>query len=152
MLTRSSFTTLSLLAALTILASSCSDAAGPRPEMVAVSGTYFAHPGDGSAGFPTRVGTFTITENGVTTDLLDAGALIGVTLDPIGVTDGRLLVPNEIDARLNGTWTLEGEIVRLSHDADTFLRDMELRARNGRLEGEAVFDGVTVRVVLGRSG
>ena len=152
MLTRPSLAPLSLLAALTLFTSSCSDSSGPQRDMIAISGTYFAHPGDGSAGFPTRVGTFTITENGVTTDLLATGALIGVILDASGTTDGRLLIPDEIDTRLPGLWTLQGNVVRLSHEADTFLRDMEFRARDGRLEGEAVFDGVTVRVVLERSG
>lgn len=151
MLTRPSFATFGLLVVLTLVTTSCSDPVGPSPEVIAASGNYFAHPGGGAAPLDTRLGTFTVTENGVTTDMLEAGASIGVILDRNGVTDGRLLIPGEIDARLYGSWTLEDGVVRFSHEADTFVRDMEFRAENGRLVGEAVFDGVTIRVTLERT-
>jgi hypothetical protein len=146
MLGRSSLRMLAVVTAVGVSTASCSDATGPRVEVVA--GTYWA--GAPSSTSNATVGTFTTTENGVTTNMLDAGAWIGLVLSETGQTIGRLFVPGEIDGDLAGSWTLQGDVVRLSHEADTFLRDMEYRVRDDRLEAERVFDGVTVRVVLQR--
>ena len=40
--------------------------------------------------------------------------------------------------------------MKLSHGADTFLRDMPLTVNDNRLEGERTFGNVRVRVVLAR--
>jgi hypothetical protein len=149
-LRRTSYRSLAAAAALSAALVSCSNPIGPRADMLAVEGNYFTNlPGTADV-----AGAFSVTENGVTTDMLGRGAFIGLILQAlpggVGTTDGRLLIPGEIDIRLPGTWTLDGGVVRLSHEADTFLRDMELRVTDDRLEGEWVSDGVAVRVVLQR--
>lgn len=54
-----------------------------------------------------------------------------------------------------GSWEREGSFegslragVRLSHQADTFLRDMPLLARPDTLTAERSFTGATVSIVL----
>lgn len=147
---RRSYRSLAGAAALGAALMSCSDATGLRADMLAVEGNYFTN----LPGATDRAGVFTVTENGATTDMLERGAFIGLILRAlpggVGTTDGRLLIPGEIDVRLPGTWTLDDGVVRLSHEADTFLRDMELQVIDDRLEGEWVSDGVSVRVVLER--
>lgn len=69
---------------------------------------------------------------------------------------GRLFVPGadedggNIDENLVETWTLSGNVVRLQHEADTFIRDMPFEFGNDRLTGEQTFSGTTIRVVLTR--
>jgi hypothetical protein len=100
--------------------------------------------------------TFTVTEGGVTEDLLAAGASITVTLSSDGSTSGQLFVPggnedgSDFDADLSGTWTLDGSQVSLDHVADTFIRDMSFTADQDRLTGQATFGSATLHVVLPR--
>jgi hypothetical protein len=79
-----------------------------------------------------------------------------------GTTAGRIFIPNfnedgereqgvNLDMDLAGTWSANGDIVTLDHEADTFLRDMLFHVRSGGLEAEEVFSEVTVRLVLDRT-
>ena len=129
------------------LTAACSESAGPRDEFVwtmeNVAGYYIAT-------------TFTREEGGVTTDQISPGASIEVLLVATGITSGRLFVPgggedgSDFDANLVGTWQLSRDSVTLSHDADTFLRDMTLAVGDTHLTGVETFGGVTIRVVLAR--
>lgn len=101
--------------------------------------------------------TLTVTVDGSTTDALAEGASLSVTLQSDGSTAGTFVVPGTLSESgqeetydLAGTWSLSGQTVTFDHPADTFLRDMTLRAGDGRLEGEETFGSETVRVVLER--
>lgn len=134
---------LSVLAGVFLVSAACGESStGPSPADVA--GSYEAT-------------TLTVTDGGSTIDALADGASITVTLDGDGTTAGTFVVPASMSESgeeevldLQGTWTLEGRNVSLDHGADTFLRDMTLRAGDGRLEGEETFGSETVRVVLER--
>ena len=137
----------------------CSDASAPDPiSREQVSGSYVTTvPTSGGSAFGSL--TFSTTENGITVDQAARGAEIRLVLAADGTTSGSLVVPDvEIEedqretfvADLAGTWRVEGNVVRLSHDADTFLRDMPLTVKENRLEGDRTFGGVRVRVVLAR--
>jgi hypothetical protein len=107
------------------------------PEMQAASGNYVA----------TQLVT---TEGGTATDQLAAGATITLTLSPNGTTSGRFIVPGELDASLAGSWTITGTTVRLSHSADTFLRNTDFQVQGNTLVGDENFGGTRVQVTLTR--
>lgn len=95
-----------------------------------------------------------VTQNGVQTNLIDEGATVTVTLNENGITSGSLFLPGgnedgtDLTADLAGTWEYDGAMVRLSHTADTFLRDIDFTPISNRLVGQDVFSGVTVSVTL----
>jgi hypothetical protein len=62
--------------------------------------------------------------------------VIKLTLNANGTTSGQFVVPGEATASLNGNWTLDGTTVRLSHSADTFLRDTDFQLLGTALVGE----------------
>ena len=145
--------------AFTVLA--CSDANGPTDGLTkeGLSATYIATvPASGSAAFGTLV--LSTTENGVSVDHAARGAEIRLALASDGTTSGSLHIPNvtlddseepvTFDANLAGAWSLTGNTITLSHDADTFLRDMPLTVKGDRLEGDRTFGGVRVRLSLVR--
>jgi hypothetical protein len=145
------------LIALSLLAA-CTETAGPSPA-ARVAGSYVAAP----AGSASALGAarFITTQDGRTIDRLVQGAEIALTLHPDGTTSGRLRLPlldgdgepgdgAAMDEDLAGTWQLDGDVLRLRHDADTFLRDLPLTVHADRLEGSRTFDGVTVHVALAR--
>jgi len=127
------------VAAATVVA--CSDAFSPTVQNV--SGFYFAD-------------TFTTDSAGVSKDWVAVGATFGVVLNPDGSMHGRLMLPGvppdtaTFTADLTGTWTLTGDTVRFTQDADTFVRDMDWVVTKGHLAGEETFSGVTIRAVLGK--
>lgn len=142
----------SVLAGMFLLASACDGSStGPSPadttegpSRADVAGSYEAT-------------TLSVTEGGTTTDALDEGASIAVTLDGDGTTSGTFVVPGSMSESgeeevldLEGSWTLQGRNVTLDHEADTFLRDMTFEVGDGRLEGEETFGSETVHVVLER--
>lgn len=92
-----------------------------------------------------------------TTDLLALGSTVAITLAVGGTTSGRLFVPggaddgSDVDADLSGTWALAGSTVTFNQAADTFIRDVEFTAGRNQLNGEGVFSGATVRLVLGKA-
>ncbi|MBX6365003.1 MAG: hypothetical protein IRZ00_14130 [Gemmatimonadetes bacterium] len=135
-----------LLATLALAACGDDSPAGP-PTQESVAGVYQASAGHAGA-------VFEITALGQTTDVLAAGATIRLELKADGSTAGRLFVPggdedgSDLDADLTGTWTLQGDTVRLSHAADTFLRDIPLVVSRNQLTADQSFGGVRVRVSL----
>lgn len=121
----------------------------PEPEQALV-GTYTAEGTFGAV-------VFTTQEPGgsETVDWLARGASIRLVLNADMTTTGRLFVPGadedggDIDEDLVGTWSLHGGVVRLSHEADTFLRDLDLTVDGNRLVGEHTWSR-TVHVELVR--
>jgi hypothetical protein len=127
------------LLAAAALALACGDSTAPT--MASVAGTYQAT-------------TFTVLQNGATTDLLANGSSLALTLAADGTTAGRVFVPGggeagaDFDEDLTGTWVLQDSTVTLDHPADTFLRDMTFTVGDRRLSGEATFSGTTITVVM----
>lgn len=97
---------------------------------------------------------FTVTEGTETTDLLDDGATFSIELATDGATTGQLFIPGgaedggDIDASMEGEWSLSGTTVTFTQGADTFVRDMDFTASENELRGDEVFGDVTVTVVL----
>jgi hypothetical protein len=147
---------LSLLCA-AVLAIGCGDSTSPTFS----PGTYVASAT--SASSTQGALSFTTTEDGLTTDWLAEGASITISLHANGTTTGRLFIPGlgseenpddgaDFDADLAGTWSQTGDIIHLSHSADTFLRDMPFEVSSGTLVGDRTFGSVRVRVTLVRVG
>ncbi len=147
------------LAALT----ACADSTAPITAS-SLAGSYLA-----SSQVPTGSGatigalTFTTTQDGVVTDWLAKGAEIEIDLSANGTTSGRLFIPNlnddgeeqagvNFDESLAGTWKLEGDQLTLSHEADTFIRDMTFTVTDGVISGTHTFGGVAIHVTLARVG
>lgn len=132
-----------IAASLTLSLAACGDDAF-SPTVENVSGSYTAQ-------------TFTATSGAGTLDLLALGAMISVTLDDDGTTTGELFVPGggeggeDLEADLEGTWTLTASTVTFNQDADTFLRDVEFTAEEDRLTAEGDFSGQALRLVLART-
>lgn len=136
-----------VIALLLVTATACGDSTGPEQlTMASVAGVYHANPDNGE---------ITTSQGATTTDWIAAGGSIYLELHADGGTTGQIFIPGagedgDLQADLEGSWSLRGSTVELSHDADTFLRDMSLQVRGDRLEGSAVFDAVAVTVVLAR--
>ena len=119
-------------------------------------GSSFSPSVDNVAGSYTAL-SFTITSGAGTTDLLAIGSTVTVTLAPDGTTTGRLFVPGggengaDLDVDLTGTWTLSGSTVTFNQGADSFLSGATFTATQNRLTSEGVFQGSTIRLVLGKS-
>lgn len=134
-----------------LMAAGCGDDGQSLDAQLArVAGTYSAEGAFGAVVFTTSRpdGTETV-------DWLARGASIRLSLHEDMTTSGRLYIPGgdedggDMDEDLTGTWTLQGDRVSLDHEADTFLRDMDLYFDGERLEGEETWS-VTVRVELVR--
>lgn len=129
----------SLLSAILLLPACGEDAFAPTVDNV--SGSYEAS-------------DLTATQGEFTTNLLDLGATLRLTLNPDGTTEGRFLGPGldegggDLDLDLAGTWTLEGNTVTFDQQSDSFLRSVPFVAERDRLTGEGTFIGTTIRVVL----
>lgn len=142
--------TSTVLAAMLLTAGCGDQGQGPDPQVALVAGTYSAEGSFGAVVFTTRRADGTDT-----TDWLAEGASIRLNLHEDMTTSGRLYIPggdedgSDMDEDLTGTWTLQGNRVSLDHEADTFLRDMDLFFDGERLEGEETWS-VTVRVELMR--
>ncbi|HEU4629338.1 MAG TPA: hypothetical protein VFS08_06310 [Gemmatimonadaceae bacterium] len=114
------------------------------PTVDAVAGSY-------------RATTLTATVGGLTTNLLQLGSSLELTLAPDGTATGHLFVPQadeggrDLDESMTGTWTLRDGVVYLSQPADTFIRDLPLRVDGDLLRGEATYDGARVVAVLERT-
>lgn len=135
------------LLVLTVCLAGCSDD-GPTETsltMSLVAGNYAAE-GD--------YGVYTTTVDGQTVDQLALGLSLTLTLTEDGRTSGRFFMPegdedgSDYEADLTGTWTLTGNIVDFSHQADTFIRDMSFHVEGGRLTGDEMFGDTRVRIVL----
>lgn len=96
----------------------------------------------------------TTTDDQQTTDWLEAGASVELSLASDGRTAGRIFVPgaeedgSDWEADLAGTWSLTGNTVRFQHPADTFIRDMPFEVVGSTLVGDRTFGGTRVRMVL----
>ena len=116
----------------------CNDALSPE----ALAGTYVAT-------------TFTFS-GPVTGDVLSAGGSFTITLNADGTADGSLFVPASLaggvalNTNLVGTYTLVGETITFTHEADTFVRDATWTVDGSELHGTGTFSGVTITVVLSR--
>ena len=114
------------------------------PTMETVAGSYTAS-------------SLTLSSSVGTTDLLALGSTVAIALALDGTTSGRLFVPggaddgSDLDVDLNGTWTLSGSTVTFNQAGDTFIRDVEFTAKPNQLNGEGVFSGATIRLVLGKA-
>lgn len=128
----------------------CGEGIDADPTMTLVAGDYVASDGMGG------LSLVTTGVNGDTIDWLASGASIELALDLDGTTSGRMFVPNgdedggDFDADLVGTWSIQGSVVRLEHDADTFLRDIHLDYEDGVLRGSFTGDEPFVHVTLVR--
>lgn len=139
------------MALATLLTAACmgGETTAPSPEMALV-GIYSAEGAYGAVVFTTETpgGTDSV-------DWLAKGASIRLVLNADMTTAGRLFVPgadeegSDMDLDLTGTWELAGDQVMLSHEADTFLRDLPLTVRGERLVGERTWS-LTVHVELVR--
>ncbi len=101
-----------------------------------------ASPGSGAAGAYTAT-SFTLNQGGPEEDLLAQGSAITLNLLTDGTTTGHMFVPGaltsdgtDFDEDLDGTWTRAGDVVRLEHSADTFLRDIDLVVSGNTLMGQ----------------
>lgn len=119
----------------------CGDDDSFSPTVETVAGSYTAT-------------TFTLESPVGTVDLLTLGATVSVTLAEDGTTTGTLFVPggnedgSDLDASLEGTWTLSGSTVSFSQSEDTFIRDVDFAASPNRLTGEGSFDDGILLLVL----
>lgn len=102
--------------------------------------------------------TFTVTEDGSTTDVLAEGGSLEITLAADGTSSGTFVIPasftesgEEEQASMAGTWSVSAGTVTFDQPADTFVRDMAFSVVSGRLEGEETFGDETLRVVLTRT-
>jgi hypothetical protein len=95
--------------------------------------------------------TFTSTTNGTVTNHLQNGGMVTLTLTAAGTTTGQILIPNETNDNLVGTWEiLDDDEIDLDHDADTFIRDMELHIVGNTLVGDRTFGDTRIQIVLTR--
>lgn len=139
-------TALALIMALVAVACSDDPVRPDPPTMTKVAGTYVASE---------KTGKLTlISEDDEEIDLLAEGAEIKIELDKDGTASGRIFVPavgddeEELEVDLDGSWTLKGDTVRLSHDTETFLHELSLRVKNGKLEGSGKFLGAAIEILL----
>jgi hypothetical protein len=92
------------------------------------------------------------TTNGVTTNLLAAGASITLVLNADGTTTGRLFIPASftpaVDETLNGTWEFTNGDVDLTSSNDTVLRDLVFAVSGNALVADQTFDATRIQVVL----
>jgi len=121
--------------------------------------------GDSTSPGVTEVGNYTAIAfftappgSGSHRDELLAGGTFILSLNSNGTTSGHLHVAANgttpvVDADMAGTWSLNGDVVRFTQAADTFVRNIAFTVqRAGRnvvgLFGDEVFSGTRVTVTL----
>lgn len=137
-----------------------------RTVVLAITGSILACSGDQTQPSAQFAGTyhasatayeasvFTVTQNGVTTDLLAQGAVLDMTLTDDGHTSGHMFVEGgdeggaDLDVDLAGTWTATDGTVRFDQQADTFIRDIPFTLSGNLLSGTFTKPGVSVHAVL----
>jgi hypothetical protein len=91
-----------------------------------------------------------------TTNLLDAGITISMTLSPGGVTTGLMFVPATVTGTadenhdLAGTYSLSGNTVRFSNMSPTFIRDVAFTVQGSTLRGTRIAGTTTLSATLTR--
>lgn len=130
-----------------VVAACSNNPSDPEISMASVAGDYVAGGSHGAL-------DVTTIANGESTDWLAAGASVELALDVDGTTTGQIMIPGagegglDFTADLAGHWTLDGEIVRFQHAADTFIRDMDFEVVGSTLVGDRSFADVRVRMDL----
>jgi len=115
-----------------------------------------ASPGSGAAGAYAAT-AFTLSQGGPEEDLLAQGSAVTLTLLADGTTTGHMFVPGaltggaDFDEDLDGTWTQNGDAVRLQHSADTFLRDIDLTVSGNTLTGQLSDPTFVLAIVFTKS-
>lgn len=124
------------------------DPVSPDPiTMEDVAGDYIAEG---------ETGVLKATDDDDTTDWLAEGGKITLELTKDGDAAGQLVLPGageggaDLEADLEGTWELKGDTVRLSPTADSFLKELPLIFKDGKLEGKKEISGIEYEVVLVR--
>ena len=134
------------LVALVALAA-CDGEAGP--------GGVAGPPGDAAGAYAAT--SYTLSQGGPDEDLLAQGSAITLTLLTDGTTTGHMFVPAaltggaDFDEDLDGTWTQTGNVVRLQHSADTFLRDIDLIVSGNKLTGQMSDPTFVLSIILTKS-
>lgn len=119
-----------------VAGAACDDSTGLDREDIA--GTYTAT-------------TFTTTTGGVTTDELDEGASLDLVLSANGNTTGSLVAPGGSPTlSMAGSWSLSGNTVTFSQQADSFVRNMAFQVSGNTLVGDETFSGTRIQVTLTR--
>ena len=143
---RSTLLSASAVAALSVLVLSACGGGGDSfsPSIENVAGTYSAT-------------TFTITSTAGSTNLLLLGATVTVTLASDGTSSGHLHVPGDdqgtdVDENLAGTWTLSGNTVTFSQSTSSLIEGAEFTAERDVLRGSGVINGLSILLVLGKTG
>jgi hypothetical protein len=136
---------LAWLPVLLFLAACGSDATAPKLTVADVAGFYQAT-------------TFSITQDGSTTDELAAGSTLIITLSDDGSTAGHLFVPGadeggaDFNTSLDGSWTLDGNTVHFTQTEDSFVRDIPFPAEGHTLRADATLPGgPALRITLPKS-
>lgn len=112
------------------------DPVGPTPGTVA--GHYVA----------TSLTTNTL---GIQTNELATGSRVSLTLrDDRTATADIYIASFEHRETFQGTWTLEGSIVKLTSPTDGLLRDVELAVRGNTLVGERLYGITRIHLTLTR--
>jgi hypothetical protein len=133
-----------LALALALALGSCGGEDTFSPTVETVAGSYTAS-------------LLTLSSTVGTTDLLALGSTVAITLAVGGTTSGRLFVPggaddgSDLDVDLAGTWALSGSTVTFQQAGDTFIRDIEFTAGLNELNGQGMFSGAIIRLVLGKT-
>jgi hypothetical protein len=103
------------------------------PSVDTVSGAYHAT-------------TLTATQGLITSNFLQSGGFLNVTLNSDGTTSGRLFLPGasetggDLDVDLAGTWSLTGSRVSFVQQGDTFIRDVPFTASRNSLTADSTFN------------
>ncbi len=104
-----------LFACLLLFSPSCADVLGPDD----IAGNYHTL-------------VLVLTEGATSVNLLQLGVTLNLELRSDGTTRGSFRAPaiaglagTPFDYDLAGTYSIEGGVLRMSHQADTFLRDTE---------------------------
>ena len=106
-------------------------------------------------------GSYTATQLSITTgsdviDVLEQGGEVTLVLGVDGRTAGTIDAPAigedpAFSADLEGTWDIQGELITLDHDADTFLRDMVFEFEAGQLVASELFIDGLIDITLTRT-
>lgn len=97
---------------------------------------------------------WTITDTGVETNALQAGATLDLELTEDGRVSGTLFMPAAINngadltADMTGTYTITQGILRFAQTADTFVREVGWDVDGQQLIASEVVDGADVFLIL----
>jgi hypothetical protein len=109
------------------------------PTMPTIAGGYVAATYTATA--------LTSTDGTVTTDRLANGSSLSIALAPDQTTSGTL-VDADATFDMTGIWSFDGTTVRITQDADTFVRVMRFVVTGNTLVGDGTFGGERFHAVL----